>query len=180
MFDLPILKPEPASSAAEEPVLVGFRLDAGHDGPQFYTVLAIGGDNERPLMADGRILFFTSPDLAAKALLLDESMAHLKLPLESIEMLCDVAQTLYLVNSAAADPDGVILDCLHIIDDLVRATKLNMPDRYQSILTEMAEHLTKGTDLRRIFSSESLRHHVEDGLLWSVGAVTVRARMLTE
>ena len=161
-------------------MLVGFRLDANHDGPQFYSVVAIGGENERPLMTEDRILFFARPELAPKALLHDPTMAHLKLPLESVEMVCDVAETLYLVNSAKADPDGVILDCLHFVDDLVRASKLNMPERYQSVLTEMADHLAKGGDLARIFTSDSLRHHVEDALLWSIGAITVKATMLTE
>ena len=77
-------------------------------------------------------------------------------------------------------PDGVILDCLLVFDDLVRATKLHMPDRYQGILTELAARLTEGTPLHKIFTSPSLREHVEDALLWCVGAITVKARMLTQ
>ncbi len=185
MSELPILPsplPESALPAAadEEPVLVGFRIDPAHEGPQFYCVFAIGGPDERPLMMEGRVLFFSRPELAPKALLLDPSMAHLKLPLDGVEMFCDVAQTLHLVNSADEDPDGMILDCLHLFDDMVRSTKLNMPERYQSVLTEMADHLSKGAKLKRIFSSDSLRHHVEDALLWCVGAITVKATMLTE
>ena len=44
----------------------------------------------------------------------------------------------------------------------------------------MADHLSRGIDLRKIFTSDSLRHHVEDSLLWCVGAITVKATMLTE
>ena len=164
----------------EELILVGFRVEARHDGPQFYTLLAVGGDNERPLTADGRVLFFVRPDLAAKALALDHSMARLGPPPGELETFCDLAETLYRVNSQNADPDGVILDCLLVLDDLVRATQLHMPDRYQGILTELAARLTEGTPLQRIFSSHSLREHVEDALLWCVGAVAVKARMLTQ
>jgi hypothetical protein len=84
------------------------------------------------------------------------------------------------VNSQNTDPDGVILDCLLMLDDLVRATKLHMPERYQAILTELAARLTEGTELRKIFSKAQLREQVEDALLWCVGAVTVKARMITE
>lgn len=179
MPDLPILHAQ-SSTSQEEPVLVGFRIDPSHDGPQFYSVFAIGGENERPLMVDGRILFFSRPELAPKALLLDGTTAHMKLPLDGIEMVCDLAQTLHLVNAADADPDGIILDTLHLFDDMVRCSKLNMPERYQGVLTEMADHLARGIDLSRIFTSDSLRHHVEDALLWCVGAITVKATILTE
>jgi len=164
----------------EELVLIGFRVDASHDGPQFYTLLAIGGENERPPTADGHIIFFTRPLLAAKVLTLDASLARLGSAPEDIETFCDVAEALYRVNSQSTDPDGVILDCLLVFDDLVRATKLQMPDRYQGILTELAARLTEGAQLRTIFSSGALREHVEDALLWCVGAVTVKCRMITE
>ena len=177
MPELPIMN---RKQPHEELILVGFRVEARHDGPQFYTLLAVGGDNERPLTADGRVLFFVRPDLAAKALALDHSMARLGPPPEELETFCDVAEALYRVNSQNADPDGVILDCLLVLDDLVRATQLHMPDRYQGILTELAARLTEGTPLQRIFSSHSLREHVEDALLWCVGAVAVKARMLTQ
>jgi hypothetical protein len=55
-----------------------------------------------------------------------------------------------------------------------------MPDRYQGILTELVARLTEGAPLRTIFTNQSLREHVEDALLWCVGAVAVKARMLTQ
>jgi hypothetical protein len=179
MRELPIVHPQKPQSH-EDLVLVGFRVDAGHDGPQFYTLLAVGGENERPLTADGHILFFSRPTLAAQALAFDASLARLGPAPEELETFCDVAEALYRVNSQDADPEGVILDCLLVFDDLVRATKLHMPDRYQGILTELAARLTEGAQLGKIFTSHSLREHVEDALLWCVGAVTVKARMLAE
>ncbi len=164
----------------EELVLVGFRVDGDHDGPQFYTLLAVGGDNERPITAGGRLLFFTHPELGAKALTLDGDLANLGPAPREIETFCDVAEALHLINSQNADPDGVILDCLLVFDDLVRATKLHMPDRYQGLLTELTARLTERMQLRDIFSSNSLREHVEDALLWCVGTIVVKARMITE
>jgi hypothetical protein len=175
MPELPVLQPR----TLEELILVAFRVDARHDGPQFYTLLAVGSENERPITSDGRVVFFVHPELAGKALALDPSMVRLGPPPETIETFCDVAEALYRVNSQQSDPGGVVLDCLLVFDDLVRATKLHMPDRYQGILTELAARLTEGAQLRTIFSNQSLREHVEDALLWCVGAVAVKAWMVT-
>lgn len=159
---------------------MGFRLDASHDGPQFYTLLAVGGENERPLTSDGHIVFFTRPELAPAALALDPGLAQLGPAPEQLETFCDVAEALHRVNSQETDPDGVVLECLLVFDDLVRATRLQMPDRYQGILTELAARLTEGATLQKIFTRSYLRQHVEDALLWCIGAVAVKAAMVTK
>lgn len=178
MSDLPILASD-SKNQHEELILIGLRLDAKHDGPQLYTLLSVGGTDERPISADGRLLFFTRPELAVKALALDPTLARLPPPPQEIETFCDVAETLHLVNAQNDDPDGVVLDCLLIFDDLVRATHLHMPDRYQGILTELAARLTERTSLRKIFTSPSLREHVEDALLWCIGAILVKSRIIS-
>ena len=179
MSELPVL-PSRQQHTREELILIAFRLDGRHDGPQFYTLLAVGGENERPITWEGRLLFFTRVSLAAKALALDPSLAKLGAPPEQIESFCDVAEALHLINSQDLDPDGVVLDCLLIFDDLVRATKLHMPDRYQGLLTELTARLTERQQLRRIFTSHVLREHVEDALLWCIGAIVVKSRMLSD
>jgi len=176
MPHLPILPAPPQHR--EELVLVGLRLDPGHEGAQFYTLLAVGGDNERPITAEGRVLFFALPELASKALTLDPDLTTLGPAPQEMDTFCDVAQTLHLVNSQDADPEGVILECLLIFDDLVRATRLHMPDRYQGMLTELAARLTERAPLRDIFRSHALREHVEDALLWCIGAVAAKSRMI--
>ena len=159
--------------------MAGFRIDPTHEGAQFYTLLAVGGENERPLVSDGRIVFFARTTLVHKALAMDKTMAVLGNPPRDVETMCDVAQALYLVNSQNEDPDGVVLDCLLIFDDLVRATNISMPERYQGILTELAARLTEGQRLGKVFINEPLRPHVEDALLWCVGAVAMKAKLLT-
>lgn len=177
MPELPILGAQKPHSH-EELALVAFRLDGDHDGPQLYTLLAVGGDNERPLTLDGRLLFFSRPELAQKALALDQELAKLAPPPTDVETFCDVAEALHLVNSENADPDGVVLECLLVFDDLVRASKLHMPDRYQAILTELTARLTERASLQEIFTSHFLREHVEDALLWCIGAIAAKARIL--
>src|SRR4051794_38221835 len=135
MPELPILHAR--AQHHEEVVLVGLRVDPQHDGPQLYTLLAVGGDDERPTIVDGRLLFFTRPALGSKALALDKTFAKLGPAPQEMDTFCDVAEALHLVNSAESDADGVVLECLLIFDDLVRATQLHMPDRYQGLLTEL-------------------------------------------
>lgn len=158
--------------------MVGFRVDGQHDGPEFYTLLAVGGENERPIVADSRLLFFRRPQAANEALALDRDLAKLGPAPQEIETFCDVAEALHLVNSQDTDPDGVVLDCLLVFDDLVRATKLHMPDRYQGILTELAARLTERASLHDIFRAPSLREHVEDALLWCIGAIVIKSHMI--
>ncbi len=178
MPHLPILPTRPERH--EELVLVGLRLDPQHEGPQFYTILAVGGDNERPITAADRILFFPRSELAGKALSLDPELSKLGPAPQEMETFCDIAQTLHLVNSQDADPEGVILECLLIFDDLVRATHLHMPDRYQGLLTELAARLTERASLRNIFHGHALREHVEDALLWCIGAIAAKSRIIGE
>lgn len=178
MSKLPILPSQ--QQLPQELVLVGFRLDGEHDGPEFYTLLSVGGHNERPIMAGERILFFTQAELAAKALALDGELAKLAPPPMEVETFCDVAEALHLINSQSVDSDAVVLDCLLMFDDLVRATRLHMPDRYQGLLTELTARLTEGKQLAAIFTSHFLREHVEDALLWCIGAVAVKSRMISE
>lgn len=176
MSELPIIPPRPHEP--EELVLVGFRLDGDHDGPQCYTLLIVGGDNERPIMAEGRLLFFSDPKMGAQALSLDPTARFETAPLE-LETFCDVAETLHLVNSQDLDPDGVVLDCLLVFDDLVRATRLHMPDSYQAVLTELTARLTEGARLGSFLRNHSVREEAEDALLWCIGAITVRSRIVS-
>ena len=177
MSELHIIRPH-KPHAHEELALIALRLTPYHAGPQLYTLLAVGGDNERPLTADGSIVFFRSPEQAETALKLDSTMSKLGPIPAQVESVGDVAEALYLVNSQDADSHGTVLDCLLIFDDLVRATRLHMPERYQGILTELAARLTEGQQLKQIFSNTSLRSHVEDALLWCVGAIVVKARVV--
>lgn len=180
MSELPILHANKPHQR-EELALIALRVTPYHEGYQLYTLLAVGGDNERPLTADGSIVFFQDPKAAAKALELDPSMSQLGLgPIPNhLESVCDLAEALYLVNSQDTDPHGTLLDCLLLLDDLVRATRLHMPERHQSLLTELTARLTEGKQLKVIFSNAALRHHVEDALLWCVGAITVKARIVS-
>lgn len=178
MSDLPILPPQ----STEELYLVGFRIDPAAEGPQFYTLFAFGGENERPITTVGdRIVFFARPELATQALEIgDPTMQALGAPPDDLDMICDVAQALYLVNSEESDPNRIILDCLEVLDDLVRATRLSMPPPYQEALSALMEHLMETHDYGEFLRQQINRERLEDAFLWCVGAVTMKAKMVAE
>ena len=179
MNDFPILNQTPA---AEDLYLVGFRLDPDAEGPQFYTLFAFGGDNDRPITTVGdRVVFFARPELSQKALEIgDPSMQALGEIPEDLDMLCDIAQTMYLVNAESEDPDKIIVDCLDVIDDLVRATRLNMPPLYQEALQNLMEHLQRTHLYGEFLRDEGSRERLEDALLWCIGAITMKSTLLAE
>ncbi len=178
MTDLPILQ----KPATEDLYLVGFRIDPSAEGPQFYTLFAFGGENERPITTVGdRVVFFSRPELAQSALDIgDPTMQALGAPPEDLDMLCDVAQALYLVNSESSDAERIILDCLEVLDDLVRATRLSMPPPFQQALSELTEHLTRTHNYGEFLRDSGTRERLEDALLWCVGAVTMKSSLLTD
>jgi hypothetical protein len=179
MTDFPILNQQ---RSEEDLYLVGFRIDPAAEGPQFYTLFAFGGDNERPITTMGdRVVFFMRPELAAKALEIgDLTMQALGEIPEDLDMLCDVAETMYLVNSEDSDADKILVDCLEILDDLVRATRLSMPPIYLEALSELMEHLQRTHLYGEFLRDHGSRERIEDALLWCVGAIAMKATMISE
>ncbi|HYE26111.1 MAG TPA: hypothetical protein VEG32_13025 [Clostridia bacterium] len=169
--------PFPPPAPVEGLYLVGFRLDPGAEGPQFYTLFALEGENERPLRTNGRVLFFSRPEDAARALSAsDNDMQRLGPPPQELEMLVDVAQALYLANSAASDTDGVLLDVIGCFDDLVRSAGINAPAEYMSVLGGLSERLVSNPEFATWLTEQGIdRERIEDAIMWCVGAVAVKS-----
>jgi hypothetical protein len=136
-------------------------------------------------MANGRILLFSSPALAARALqLADKAIAggpqgtvatSLPIP-KQMDVLCDVAQSLFLVNSQTDDSDGVLLDCIACLDDLLRATELNVPANYIAVLNTLAERLERNSEFGGFLAEQGIdRETVEDAIMWCIGAIEVKS-----
>ncbi len=172
--------PFPPPPPVEGLYLVGFRLDPEHEGPQFYTVFALEGDNERPITRQGRVVFFTHASRSADALeLADVSMRLLGPAPTELEMLCDVAQAMHLANAGDIDEDGVLLDCIACLDDLVRAAEINAPAEAMAVLSVLSERLMENPNFGAWLSEQGLdRERIEDALMWCVGAVAVKSRFV--
>ncbi len=169
--------PFPPPPPVEGLYLVGFRLDPAHEGPQFYTLFALEGDNERPATASGRVLFFVDASSAAKALARsDNGLKKLGAAPAEVEMICDVAHALHLANAGSEDSDGVLMDTIACLDDLVRAARLNVPAEYMGVLSGLVERLQDNTNYGEWLEEQGIdRERLEDALIWCVGAVAVKS-----
>ncbi len=173
---MPFPPPEPTEAL----YLVGFRLDPDTEGPQLYTVFVLESENDRPLTRESRILFFADPSRASQAVqLADNDFARFPVIPSELEILCDVAQALYIANAEDEDKDGVLLECIALFDDLIRAARINVPAQYMAALSAVSERLSTTPEFASMLAETGLdRETVEDALMWCVGAVTVKSRLV--
>lgn len=169
--------PFPPPEPVEGLYVVGFRLDPSSEGPQFYTLIALEGENERPLTANGRVVFFTELRHARRALSLgDSEFRRLKSPSEGVDMMCDLAQALHVANAQDADTDGVLMDAIACLDDLVRAIQINVPAECMAVLSGLAARLGDTPEFGTWLTEQGLdRERLEDALLWCIGAVASKS-----
>lgn len=159
-------------------VIIDFRLDPAFEEAQFHGLLVIGGDDHRPAMTGDRILLF-----ADSALTTAVAQRADNLPGDSVEQLanaahvaCDIAEALHIVNSQSDDANELVYDCLSILDDLVRATKINVPALYMGVLSTLMERLEENPEFGSYLAEHGLdREQIEDGIMWCVGAVAVKS-----
>ena len=172
--------PFPPAEPTEGLYLVGFRFDPAGDGPQIYTLFVLESENDRPLARDHRVIFFADPKRAAQAAkLADNDFARFPIIPDELEILCDVAQALYIANAEHEDKDGVLLECIALFDDLIRATQINVPAQYMAALSAVSERLAANHEFATMLAETGLdRETLEDALMWCVGAVTVKSTII--
>ena len=170
----------PPREPVEGLCIVAFRVDPAAENAQFYTVFALEGENERPAMKEGRILFFSRLEEAAAVVAAsDNGLRELGEAPQEVEILCDVGESLYLVNSQTTDEDGVLLDCIACLDDLVRATQISVPADYMTVLNALSARLLENPEFGSFLEEQGIdRERVEDAIIWCVGAVGVRSRWM--
>jgi hypothetical protein len=157
--------------------LIGFRMDPGAEGPQFYTLIGAEGEDERPITRGDRVLFFRKPGDALKALgACDNGFREIRPVPTELELLCDISGALYVANAETEDADGVLFELIAVFDDLLRAVKLNVPAEYTAVLRAVAERLGENPEFASLLEESGLkREQLEDALMWCVGAVAVKS-----
>ena len=172
--------PFPPPPPTEALYLVGFRLDPDAEGPQFYTLFVLDSENDRPLIANGRVVFFADPAHASEALeLADNDMSRLGPAPRELEVLCDIAESLHIANAQDTDTDGILLETIALFDDLIRAIEISVPAQYMSVLSALSERLATTPEFATMFAETGIdRETLEDALMWCVGAVAVKSRFL--
>ena len=161
--------------------LFGFRIDPSTEIPNLYTLI-VYGEQEPPLVAGGQLVFFTRPELAINALqLCNIDVSELGKPPTQIDAICDIAETLYLLDAEDFDESATILNCLNALFDLVKATLIPMPTEYKRILYDFADHLNIEEEFASFLDAEDIqRSEIVNAILWCVGAITAKSRLLTE
>jgi hypothetical protein len=168
----------PPPPPTEALYLVGFRIDSDSEGAQFYTIFVLESENDRPLVGNGRVIFFSDPVHAAEALSLAENdMIRLGPAPTDLEILCDVAEALHIANALDSDTDGTLLETIALFDDLIRAIQINVPAQYMSVLSALSERLATTPEFATMLAETGLdRETIEDALMWCAGAVAVKSR----
>lgn len=168
--------------------LTGFILDPDLEEPQLYTLYFLDDgrdkplvEDDRPIVHDGKIVFFTTPELAQTAFKLAEpELAYLNPNFEEVALVCNIAVILYMIHYEDIDNYATIIDSLNLIFDLVKATKIHMPEGYKKALYKFADHLTVEREYASFFSANNIaRTLIGEATLWCVGAIVCKSIILT-
>ena len=160
--------------------LLAIGLDPDRSTPELYGLI-YEGEVDVPLMVDDRIVFFTDPGRAhdlirnhAGPLVADH------FDIEKPFFWCDVAQALHFLSVGGFDEGACVLGAVNVLLDLVNATQVKMDDRRRLALHSIANYCTFNKDLTKYLEEEGdySSRELVDAVLWCVGAVVVKARIL--
>lgn len=159
--------------------LVGFRIDSTQENPNIFTIIVYNG-KDSPVLIDDQIAFISKPEHVSSVYdLLSSQVKALGPPPTKVDLVCDISETLSLIKHKDKDDAAIILNCLNTFFDLLNAAEVDLPTEYQSVLYKFADHLT----FSREFAGFIAEQHIERSLLvhaviWCVGAITVKAKLL--
>lgn len=158
--------------------LVGFKLDPDRENCDFFTVVFCG-DIDQPLTIDDYIIFFNDISILSKTLefVAPEILQDLDI---SDFAIIDIAEMLYLIEREKIDNSAIILNGLNMIFDLVKASRLKMPDECKRILYRFADYCTFNQEISVFFENENIsRKQIINNILWCIGAIVSKSKILT-
>jgi hypothetical protein len=180
---MPSEKPAATSPAASiEPRwrLLAIGLDPDRTGPDLYGLIR-EGDPDAPLMVDGRIALFTDPARAPE-LIRQHGGAGAADPMEvgKPTLWCDVAQALHHLSAGGIDATASVVDAVNVLLDLVRASGARIVDARRRALHSIVDYCTTSKDLTKYLEEvgDHSSRELVDAVLWCVGAVAVKSRIL--
>jgi hypothetical protein len=93
---------------------------------------------------------------------------------------CDIAQALHHLSAGGIDTSASVVDAVNVLLDLVKACDTKMVDSRRRALYAIADYTTKSKDLTKYLEEDGDHSSRElvDAVLWCVGAVVVKARIL--
>jgi len=169
---------DPASETYWRLLAIG--IDPDKSKPDLYGLI-FEGEHDVQLMLEGRIVFFTDPARAGE--LIDRYGAPLIADRRDIEkpfFWCDVAQALYFLSVGGIDTGASVLGAVNALLDLVKAAGAPIIDSRRNALHAIAGYCTMSKDVTKYLEEEGdySSRELIDAVLWCVGAVVVKARIL--
>lgn len=155
-----------------EVVLAGLRLDPDSDGPESFSLITHHADGvDRPVVIGGRLAFMTYPSRV------DEPLERCPPELRAVAVSpprvafdCDVAGALYRLQSVERDDEGIVVDAVLLLHDLVVGVGVQPPAWTRAAFI--------GPDIREACDSGRIpRRDALDAVAWYVGTVMTLRRM---
>jgi hypothetical protein len=161
--------------------LVGFCLNANEHESDLWTLITSGGDIDRPIVADSKIIFFNDPELAPAALeLADNDLKQLGPAPQEVVLVCNVPEMLHLVDTESADETATILNCLNTFFDLLEAVKQPLPPDYKRILYAFADHLTFHREFGTFLEEQQIdQTMLREAIEWCIETIFSRSKFLS-
>jgi hypothetical protein len=160
--------------------LLAIGIDPDISTPELYGAIH-EGEADVPLMVDGRLAFFTDPARAPELIRQHGgALASDKMDVEKPSFWCDVAKALHLLSAGGVDTTATLLDAVNVLLDLVEASGIKMIDSRRRALYAIADYCTTNKDITKYLEEDGDHSSREliDAVLWCVGAVVVKARIV--
>jgi len=160
--------------------LLAIGLDHDRSTPELYGVIH-EGEKDVPLMAEGRIVFFTDPARAPEVIRqYGGPWATDPMDVEKPSFWCDVAQALHFLSAGGMDTTASVVDAVNVLLDLVKASGAEIADQRRRALYAIADYCTVSKDLTKYLEEEGdySSDELVDAVLWCIGAVVVMARIV--
>ena len=160
--------------------LIGFRINPDSEAPEFYTLVDCSGDKDRTLTVDNDLIFFAKLEQKQQAFeLFSKNIKKGFAVSDEVDLVADLAGALYLIENEDLDDSAIILNLLNTIFDLLYSADKQLSDDKKSLLWGFADHLTFEKEFKQYLSSNSInRQSIIDAILWSVGAIVSRSKIL--
>jgi hypothetical protein len=161
--------------------IIGFKIFPGSQKIDFFTVI-IYVEDDRPITKDKRLLFCTKLKLIPKIIKHGFPITK-NLTLSSCKpsLICNINESIRLIESEDIDDSAIILNSLNIMFDLVKSTEFNIPNQYNKILFSFADHLTFERSISNFFEQENIdRKLILDAFLWCIGAIFAKSKIIHE
>jgi hypothetical protein len=160
--------------------LLAIGLDPDKSTPDLYGAIH-ESEPDAPLMVDDRIVFFTDPERAPELIqTYGGPWSHDAMEVAKPTRWCDVAQALHHLSAGGNDTSASVVDAVNVLLDLVKASGAKMIDSRRRALHAIADYCTTSKDLTRYLEEvgDYSSRELVDAVLWCVGAVVVKAKIL--